>query len=310
MAIPDAESLRRKMAELRGKPHLPAEMALLVGRVAELQLAAMDRVRFAGAPEVGLPEAPLKKLPDAEARAQGRPLLSPADFPLDLELAAELAGSALEAVKSAVPRLAPLAEEFGGVIAADPGALEALFPASVNSRGGAGAGIPAALPETLRAWGENHPEAAALPRFIARSSIMPSLAAASRLLGGRLDSRAVWSHGHCPICGEPPLMGRLDESGARLHACSFCAYEYRAPRAECPFCRKSAARGADYYSSEEEPGYLLSTCPECRNYLKLADFRAPGRDWLPMLDDFASLALDFYAVSQGYARPTLSAWGF
>jgi FdhE protein len=167
----------------------------------------------------------------------------------------------------------------------------------------------------LAEWEETRPEAAFLFRFVALSAVMPSLHVAGELLGKHLDSARAWPHGHCPVCGSLPLIGRLagnweGSEGARLHTCSFCLHEYRVPRLGCPFCLATPGEESRYYASDEEPGYLLDVCDSCHQYIKLADFRECDRPWLPALDDLISLALDAYARSQGYERPTLSAWGF
>lgn len=159
-------------------------------------------------------------------------------------------------------------------------------------------------------WEREHPDAPSLFRFVVRSAVMPSLTLTGRLLGEKHGGDA-WPHGHCPVCGSLPLIGRLmDGEGARRHTCSFCAFEYRVPRIGCPFCLSNACDGSRYYASEEEPGYRIDVCDACGNYLKIADLRRFDRAWMPLLDDLASLTLDMYARQMGYNRPTLSAWGF
>ncbi len=307
-----ARLLREKMTELRGKKHLPADLLEVVGGVAELHLAARDAVSF-GASGRELPPEILEKAPPADARAQGRPFLRPVDFPLDMRQASELGEGILDVLAAAVPRLGSDIQNLKYRLKNEPKLLALVCQAAAAefSQEENEAGSPESGASCLSAWASDHPAAPGLLRFVARSATAPAISLAAEILGKEHNREAAWGHGHCPICGSPPLMGRLvGNEGARLHSCSFCSFEYRVPRTECPFCLETLAKGADYYVSPEEPGYSIAACPECRNYIKLADRRSGEGLRLPMLDDLASLALDIYAHEQHYTRPTLSAWGF
>lgn len=305
---PAWKQLRRKIKELESKDYLPSEMVAVVSTVTELQFAARDTVRFGGLKEQVLPQTVLEKLTAADSRRLGAPLLPRRDFPLDLRSAAELAPALLKALPEKSPQLEALARELEQTLASDVSLLERACreileePAPEDTNAGG---------SCFRAWEQAHPEAPSLFRFVTQSAVMPSLAVAGKLLGETLDSNASWPHGLCPVCGSLPLMGRLEgREGVRLHTCSFCCHEYRVPRLGCAFCAEAPEAEAHYYSSEQEPGYLLEVCRACNTYIKLADFREHDRGWLPVLDDLASLALDLYARQMGFTRPTLSAWGF
>ncbi len=297
--------LQEKLAELREKRHLPEDLITVVGETAALQLAARDAVSF-GADGMPLPDAILARFASASERAQGKPALRPTDFPLDPRQTEELAQAVLTALGAKVPALAPFVRKLEQRLRTEPGLLEEACRAVQAEFAG---DEPAS--SCLREWAASCPEAPGLLRFTAQSAMMPTVEAVAGFLGREHDIASAWPHGHCPVCGGPPLIGRLaGDGGARLHVCSFCSFEYRAPRTDCPFCLAPLADGADYYTAPEEPGYSIAACPTCRNYLKLADFRSGNRVWLPRLDDLGSLALDFYAESKGYTRPTPSAWGF
>ncbi len=308
------KQLDRKVAELREKSHLPEAMIKVVSAVTALQLRAAPFIRLAGQEEQSLPQELLAKLAPADARAQGAFLLAREDFPLDLPLAAQLAPAILEVITAEAPELSPLANELAqklqhGEYTLEQACRAVLFaPSNPQSLQSAEPAHPGAY---FQEWQRTHPEAPGFFRFVAQSAIMPSLHCVAQLLGQRHNNEAVWPHGHCPICGSQPLIGRLaDPDGARLHSCSFCAFEYRVPRIGCPFCLTSAHEGTEYYLSEDEPGYQLDVCDTCKNYFKIADFRKYDRAWLPVLDDLASLTFDLYARQMDYHRPTLSAWGF
>jgi FdhE protein len=161
-------------------------------------------------------------------------------------------------------------------------------------------------------WAERLPDAPALPRFLAHSSLTPAFTRLHAALADRLRTDAIWPHGHCPLCGSPPLIGKLaGKEGFRYHCCSLCRLEYRAPRLGCPFCREQRGDRISVFTADTLPGYAAHVCRTCKGYIKLADLREyAGRVFLPVLDDLESLPLDMLAQRQGLTRPTLSAWGF
>lgn len=298
------KKLQAKIIELQGKKHLPEEMTALAAEVARLQGESMAKVAFNAKPGQ-LPAAVMQKLSPPEKRFSGLPILPGRDFPLDMNSIRSLAGAVLDRIPTAAPTLAELAGELRAALAADPEKLEAASREILDAEQDR-----EALP-CLGVWAKEHPEAPHFFRFVVSSAAMPSLVAAGAILGKEHDREKVWPHGHCPVCGNQPLIGRLEgKEGRRMHTCSFCSYEFRAPRLGCPFCLAPETEGSEYYVSEDEPGYILNVCDSCKNYFKLGDFRELDRPWLPLLDDLGSLTLDLYAVQMGYKRPTLSGWGF
>lgn len=305
-----ATQLERKLEELHTKKHLPGELVAIVAEVSRLQQDALPAVRFADMREQTLPADVRAAIRPVEARAQGGVILPREEFPLDMAVARGLRAPVMDVLRRNAPQLLPLQEALTAALDAEPDMFEracrsVLLPHSPAAKEGAGPDDP------LAEWAARHPEAPGFFRFVAQSAVMPSLSVAGSLLGVEYDNDALWQHGHCPVCGSAPLMGRLSGTeGARSHVCSFCSFEFRVPRIGCPFCLAAEYGGSEYYASEDEPGYLLDVCASCNCYIKLADFRALDSAWLPLLDDLASLSLDIYARQMGYARLTLSAWGF
>ena len=298
------ERLQRKIAELENKKLLPPELVAIVSQVSLLHCQAMETVHFDDSATVAI----LKKLPTPAAHLQGAFLLHQEDFPLDLALAERLVPTILDLLAKNAPTLKTLCHEAAQALNADASLLHKASK-EILTRQSMAKEAPAA-DGPLAAWEKSHPDSPRFFNFVIRSAILPSLAAAANLLGAHHDDDA-WPHGHCPICGGLVLMGRIqDDGGARTHVCSFCLFEYRVPRLSCPFCLAAGENDSCYYASEDVPGYLLETCPACKKYLKLADFRQFDRVWLPLLDDLGSLALDLYARQMNFIRPTLSAWDF
>ena len=212
--------LREKLAELREKRHLPEDLITVVGETAALQLAARDAVSF-GAEGKPLPDATLARVAPTPERAQGKPALRPTDFPLDLRQAGELAQAILTTLRANVPVLTPFADKLEQRLRTEPGFLEEACRAVLAEFAGDEPKSPC-----LREWATSCAEAPGLLRFVAHSAMMPSVEAVAGFLGREHDNASAWPHGHCPVCGGPPLIGRLTgDGGARLHVCSFCSFD-------------------------------------------------------------------------------------
>lgn len=306
-AIPKSgtdKKLQAKIAELQDKKHLPEQMVALVTTVTKLQNAHLPKVAFIREQD-HLPDEILQRLSSPEKRLSGLPILPGKEFPLDLESVKELSAALLEAIPSAVPTVADLTQDLRKLLDDNPTILDAAVREILNPE------LYGKETPCLDSWAKDHPASPHFFRFVLTSAAMPSLVTAGRILGKEYEQEKVWQHGHCPVCGNQPLIGRLEgKEGRRLHTCSFCAFEYRVPRMGCPFCLSPETEGSEYYISEDEPGYLLTVCDSCKNYFKLGDFREFDRPWLPLLDDLGSLTLDLYALQMDYKRPTLSGWGF
>ncbi|HQR44824.1 MAG TPA: formate dehydrogenase accessory protein FdhE, partial [Thermoanaerobaculia bacterium] len=53
--------------------------------------------------------------------------------------------------------------------------------------------------------------------------------------------------------------------------------------------------------SEAHPRARLEACDACRRYVKSIDLTADARP-IPEVDDLASIAMDLWAIGQGYER--------
>ncbi len=303
MKFPLAEERKRfedKIAQMRGRAWVPEELLELVARTGRAQLQACAA---AFAADFALPE---DATASAEAHRQGAPLFPPESLPLPGRRGALLFRNILDLLRERDGALAAGAEAVHTALCRKknaPGALRAeqAFEALLHNN------------EAFFArWAHELPDAPALVRFLAVSGLTPSFARLRAELAPRLQTDAVWPHGHCPLCGSPPLAGRLaGKEGARLHTCSLCRLEYRAPRIGCPFCLEQSGDKLAVFAADNQPGYVAHVCRSCNGYIKLADFREySDRLSLPVLDDLESLPLDLLARREGFVRLTASAWGF
>jgi FdhE protein len=146
-----------------------------------------------------------------------------------------------------------------------------------------------------------------LAGFLAHAGLRPALEAFfSRV---RVLPEGIWERGFCPWCGGLPSYGDLLEDGRRRLSCHLCGGAWTAPRLRCPFCQawqsgdmvRLVAEGA-------EEGYFVEACLACRGYLKGVDRRERWNAVSPLVEDWASPHIDYYAAREGYwrATPTLA----
>jgi len=109
---------------------------------------------------------------------------------------------------------------------------------------------------------------------------------------------------HCPICSGSPCVGILREEGQgakRTLLCARCLTEWEYLRVVCPSCGEERFDALPVYTAETIPYVRIDACDTCRTYLKTIDLTRNGLA-VPLVDDIASVALDLWAVEQGYRR--------
>lgn len=115
----------------------------------------------------------------------------------------------------------------------------------------------------------------------------------------------------CPFCGRPPQVSLLQTEGAgarRSLVCSLCMTEWRFKRVCCTSCGEETFARLGYVRSPDFRHIRLDLCESCKRYLKTIDQTVDGKA-LPLVDDVASLALDIWAVEQGYEKLELNLAG-
>ncbi len=286
-----ARHLQRKTEELNKKTYLPAELVHFVVDVAKLQLEATQKAQVAPPSE--------DQLPSVEANLSGRPLLLREQFSYDAKLAQNLFQKLLDLAATVKAPLAESAQIFANDFRQNFN-LEEAFAMFLQGKD-----------DFFSDWAQKTPATPRLVTFLVRGALTPSIEAVAGALNGRVPRDRAWQHGHCPVCGDLPLISSLREKeGLRYATCSFCLTSYRIPRLMCPFCGETEHKQLTFYDAPEEPGYRIDACETCKSYIKTADFRTLDKISVPVLDDLESLHLDFLAMERAYKRPTLSAWGF
>lgn len=288
----ESRRLDKKVASLRGKDALPSGLVELLAKARKLQLDAR-----AQAASVTIPES---ERCTAASHAQGAPLLPRHGFVVNVERASAL----MDALKQ-------LAREQGDALARSVQLLDEAEKEGTFDRAEAFARFIADDADHFSRLCELTPETPRLIPFLVQASATPFIEAMAEAAVGEAGLDSIWRHGHCPVCGSLPLIGRLREKeGHRSLVCSFCHSEYRVQRLQCPYCLEEDMEKLEYFDSPDEPGYMVNVCRSCNGYIKTADFRKLDKTSLPLFDDLESLALDMLASQKGLSRPTLSAWGF
>jgi hypothetical protein len=110
---------------------------------------------------------------------------------------------------------------------------------------------------------------------------------------------ALWTCGHCAVCGSDPDFSTIAASGERLLICGRCGLQWRFEATTCPFCRNDDRSRISSFATPDGR-YRVEACEVCRRYLKAHDARRAGRPVMPLVDTVATLTLDAAAMQRGY----------
>ena len=148
----------------------------------------------------------------------------------------------------------------------------------------------------------------AILKFLIHMSIYPSLIANAEMLKDQIDLKQ-WLRGYCPICGSSPHISQFGVEGQRSYRCSFCGFEWPGERLKCPFCDNSDHFKLQYFYAEGEEAYRADLCDNCHQYIKTVDTRKLDYEPDLELEDIVTIHLDILASEKGYKRPAASPWG-
>ncbi|MBU4395565.1 MAG: formate dehydrogenase accessory protein FdhE, partial [Proteobacteria bacterium] len=111
-----------------------------------------------------------------------------------------------------------------------------------------------------------------------------------------------WENGRCPLCSARAALSSIVEGPLRRLHCSFCGTSGPYRFIGCPNCETVDATQLNTIMSEDEPGFRIATCDECRTYIKVVESPVLKEMTLD-LADMVSLPLDIVAQEKGYLRP-------
>ncbi len=122
------------------------------------------------------------------------------------------------------------------------------------------------------------------------------------LLGGSSNaSAAFWEEGRCPACYSSPALSFMKQEEGKMLYCSYCSRSGTWHRIGCPHCQNRDARKLEILEVEQEKGFRIDLCNECKSYRKTAD-HALLSEYTADLLDIVSLPLDILAQARGYKR--------
>ncbi|ABO49652.1 Uncharacterized protein involved in formate dehydrogenase formation-like protein [Desulforamulus reducens MI-1] len=137
--------------------------------------------------------------------------------------------------------------------------------------------------------------------FIAQITFKPILNAYGEAVLDKVELDK-WSHSHCPVCGDQPIMAKFSgKEGYRILHCGRCETEWRYKRLGCPYCKEENASQATFITMEDFKQYRVYLCERCKSYLKTVDERLAGEVDL-FCEDLATVELDRLAQAEGYQR--------
>lgn len=142
-----------------------------------------------------------------------------------------------------------------------------------------------------------------LLRTLGWSAFRTCLKALQQQLAPLVDV-ADWDKGHCFVCGAAAGLAELRGNNQSRHLrCSQCFADWPVRRLQCIYCCNDDHRSLGFlYEENKENGNKVEVCDRCRGYIKVL----PSFDPLPaemlIVEDLATLPLDFIAMDRGYAR--------
>lgn len=145
--------------------------------------------------------------------------------------------------------------------------------------------------------------------FFARALLQPY----AEWLAAAYPAPAPGSAGNaCYACHGRPQAGVLrpeGDGGKRFLLCSFCLTEWEFRRVLCPMCGEADYQKLPRFSAEDIESIRVEACDTCHYYIKSIDMTVDGLA-VPLVDDVAAVALDLWAVEQGYKKAAPNLMGF
>ena len=113
-----------------------------------------------------------------------------------------------------------------------------------------------------------------------------------------------WNKGNCYVCGAVATLGELQENDQVKHLrCGACGADWKYPRLQCAYCSNEDHRKQHYFAEEgKEETTRVETCDACNGYLKVISSFSSTLPELLLIEDLATLHLDYMAQERGYVK--------
>ena len=276
----------REMIELRAVKVQHPEL----GDAVDMHIALLELQRRVQ-PRIPLPWLEVTSDIMARHQADGSPLLRFEEIPLDLT-----------DLRLLVRQTADVLRRHGALEDADYATMQSigrdmklLEVAAVWYRRPAERQV--AVPIGLNAAIDAPHETSMLDQVLALA-MKPFLCRCAEVLQPR-DELAIWTHGHCALCGGEPDFAVITTSADRHLICGRCSLRWLFEPLTCPYCgNHDRARITSFATPDGQ--YRVYACDQCQRYLKAYDGRRAGRQVMPIVDGVATLPLDAAAIQRGY----------
>ncbi|MFH1230312.1 MAG: formate dehydrogenase accessory protein FdhE [Planctomycetota bacterium] len=141
--------------------------------------------------------------------------------------------------------------------------------------------------------------------FISFNALVPFYQKEAINLKDKIDYNA-WLKGTCPLCGNIPLMGKLDKGNGKLFLqCSLCQTVWPFMRVTCAFCNNTDQNFLGYFYLENNKAYRVNVCQQCKKYLKIVDERILNKEAFLQIENIVTDYLDRAAKNEGYQTTML-----
>ncbi len=228
-----------------------------------------------------------------ERIAQGRPLISAIDIPVDGELFRSLLSELAVVIVDTSPDFKEPIDKLLKHEDLNPGDDE-----------GQSVFIKNALrfdTQYFNALAESIPIEKEVLLFLVYHAINPFFEKVSYEYRDAFDY-ARWQNSICPMCGRKPAMALLrKDEGARVLQCSTCRSWWTYPRLKCVICGNDDHEKLQYFFATEDEAHRVYVCDVCKKYIKVTDCRKTDRMIDLDVEDLATIDLDIVAKKRGYA---------
>lgn len=112
-----------------------------------------------------------------------------------------------------------------------------------------------------------------------------------------------WEYSHCFICGSLATLGELQNNDQIKHLrCGQCGADWRFSRIQCMYCGNTGHDTQHHISVTGCNSMRIEACSLCHRYLKVINAFSPTPPEMLIVEDIASLHLDFIAEQNGFRK--------
>lgn len=113
----------------------------------------------------------------------------------------------------------------------------------------------------------------------------------------------LWRKGYCFVCGSSATFGELQDNTEVKHLrCGQCGADWHYNRLDCLHCGNPDHATQKKLTVDDCDSRRIEACDMCGGYLKVITSFTPTPPEMLVVEDFASLYLDFVAKQHGYEK--------